>query len=89
MAFISLMKTGITLRITPLIILILTSINSVLTWLPSGKCFPGSFLYFVWSSERTGFEQNADATMGESFKQLWGVFPGNIFLVKFNYWFSL
>jgi len=50
---------------------------------------PGSFLYFVWSSERTGFEQNADATMGESFKQLWGVFPGNIFLVKFNYWFSL
>ncbi len=59
--------------------------NLVAKW----QCFPGSFLYFVWSSERTGYENNADATMGESFKQLWGVFPGNIFLVKFNYWFSL
>lgn len=59
--------------------------NLVAKW----QCFPGSFLYFVWSSERTGFEQNAGSTMGESFKQLWGVFPGNIFLVKFNYWFSL
>jgi hypothetical protein len=59
--------------------------NLVAKW----QCMPGSFLYFVWSSERTGFEQNADASLGESFKQLWGVFPGNIFLVKFNYWFSL
>ena len=59
--------------------------NLVAKW----QCFPGSFLYFVWSSERTGYENNADATMGESFKQLWGVYPGNIFLVKFNYWFSL
>jgi hypothetical protein len=59
--------------------------NLVAKW----QCMPGSFLYFVWSSERTGFQDNADATMGESFKQLWQVFPGNIFLVKFNYWFSL
>jgi hypothetical protein len=59
--------------------------NLVAKW----QCFPGSFLYFVWSSERTGFGQNADVNMGESFKQLWGVFPGNIFLVKFNYWFSI
>ncbi len=59
--------------------------NLVAKW----QCMPGSFLYFVWSSERTGYDQNADATFGESYKQLWGVFPGNIFLVKFNYWFSL
>jgi hypothetical protein len=59
--------------------------NLVAKW----QCFPGSFLYFVWSSGRTDFTQNADASLGESFKQLWGVFPHNIFLVKFNYWFSL
>lgn len=50
---------------------------------------PGSFLYFVWSSERTGNTDEAYASMGESFRQLWKVFPGNIFLIKFNYWFSL
>jgi len=50
---------------------------------------PGSFIYLVWSSERTGNADSADATLGNSFRQLWHVFPGNIFLIKFNYWFSL
>jgi hypothetical protein len=59
--------------------------NLVAKW----QCMPGSYLYFVWSSERTGNAKNADASMGQSFKQLWNVFPGNIFLIKFNYWFSL
>jgi hypothetical protein len=59
--------------------------NLVAKW----QVWPGSYLYFVWSSDRSGYEQNADASLGESFKHLWGVYPGNIFLIKFNYWFSL
>ena len=50
---------------------------------------PGSFLYFVWSGERTGNAASATDTMGDSFSQLWDIFPGNIFLIKLNYWFSL
>jgi hypothetical protein len=49
----------------------------------------GSFIYLVWSGERTGRNGLSDATIGESYKQLFNVFPNNIFLVKLNYWFSL
>jgi hypothetical protein len=50
---------------------------------------PGSFLYLVWSSERTGFTSDPSSNLGESFKQLGKVFPNNVFLVKLSYWFSL
>jgi hypothetical protein len=50
---------------------------------------PGSFLYFVWSTERTGLTEDPNVSIGDSFRQLWDVFPGGIFLIKFNYWFSL
>jgi hypothetical protein len=50
---------------------------------------PGSFVYLVWSSERTGNADLANESMGSSFGQLWDAFPNNIFLIKFNYWFSL
>jgi hypothetical protein len=50
---------------------------------------PGSFLYFVWSNERTGNAENTSDSLGDSFSQIWDIFPGNIFLIKFNYWFSL
>ena len=49
----------------------------------------GSFIYFVWSSERTGRTNDAGASAGDSFKLIRNVFPNNIFLVKLNYWFSL
>ena len=49
----------------------------------------GSFIYFVWSSERTETTTQSDASIGESYKQLRNVFPNNIFLIKLNYWFSL
>jgi hypothetical protein len=49
----------------------------------------GSFIYFVWSSERSGRTGSSNATIGESYKELRGVFPNNIFLIKLNYWFSL
>jgi hypothetical protein len=50
---------------------------------------PGSYIYLVWSSERTGNTEDPTASLGQSFHQLWDVFPGNIFLIKFNYWFSI
>ncbi|MBW6502036.1 MAG: carbohydrate binding family 9 domain-containing protein [Bacteroidales bacterium] len=49
----------------------------------------GSFIYLVWSGERTGFTDLPDASIGESYSELRKVFPRNIFLIKLNYWFSL
>ena len=49
----------------------------------------GSFIYFVWSSERNGNTGSSQATFKESFKELKSIFPNNIFLIKLNYWFSL
>ncbi|HUX59653.1 MAG TPA: DUF5916 domain-containing protein [Bacteroidales bacterium] len=49
----------------------------------------GSFIYLVWSSERSGVTGSSGATIGDSYRQLWDVFPNNIFLIKLNYWFSL
>ncbi len=49
----------------------------------------GSFIYVVWSSERTGRTSSSDASIGDSYRQLRDVFPNNIFLIKLNYWFSL
>jgi hypothetical protein len=49
----------------------------------------GSFIYLVWSSERTGNNTVSDASLGESYRQLGDVYPNNIFLIKLSYWFSL
>ncbi len=50
---------------------------------------PGSFLYVVWSADRTDFVTPAGTSLGNSFNQLWNRFPDSIFLVKLSYWFSL
>jgi len=49
----------------------------------------GSFIYLVWSSNRSGTTSSAGASVGESYKQLRSIVPNNIFLIKLNYWFSL
>jgi hypothetical protein len=49
----------------------------------------GSFIYLVWTSERTGINGSSGSSIGDSYHQLIDVFPNNIFLVKLNYWFSL
>jgi hypothetical protein len=49
----------------------------------------GSFVYLVWSSERSGNTNASKASIGDSYKQLRSIFPNNIFLIKLNYWFSL
>ena len=49
----------------------------------------GSFIYLVWSSDKSGNTNSSQASLGESYKQLRSLFPNNIFLIKLNYWFSL
>jgi len=49
----------------------------------------GSFMYLVWSSDRTGSNSSSGASFGDSYRYLRDVFPKNIFLIKLNYWFSL
>ncbi|HEY8176840.1 MAG TPA: DUF5916 domain-containing protein, partial [Gemmatimonadaceae bacterium] len=61
--------------------------NSVVRW----EYRPGSTLYFVWAQERTSspgglvprFNARNDA------RALFGAHPGNVFLIKGSYWFSL
>ncbi len=49
----------------------------------------GSFIYIVWSTERTGNTTSSEKSIKESYKELKSIYPDNIFLVKLNYWFSL
>jgi hypothetical protein len=49
----------------------------------------GSFIYLVWSSERTGSNSDSHTSFGDSYGLLGDLFPNNIFLIKLNYWFSL
>jgi hypothetical protein len=49
----------------------------------------GSFIYFVWSAEKTGRTGSSDLSLGESYEELRDIYPNNIFLIKLNYWFSL
>ena len=49
----------------------------------------GSFIYLVWSSDRTENTNSSGTSIAGSYKQLRSVFPNNIFLIKLNYWFSL
>jgi hypothetical protein len=50
---------------------------------------PGSQIYLVWSNERTDYINPGANSLGDTGQRLSKVFPNNIFLIKFNYWFSL
>jgi hypothetical protein len=49
----------------------------------------GSFIYLVWSNDRTGTTGSSGTSYGNSLNQLINIFPNNIFLVKLSYWFNL
>ncbi len=49
----------------------------------------GSFIYLVWSMEKTGETGFHKSSLFETFHQLGSIYPKNIFLIKLNYWFSL
>jgi hypothetical protein len=50
---------------------------------------PGSQFIFVWSQDRSAFVQPGQQALGKAMNSLTDVFPNNIFLIKFNYWFSI
>jgi len=59
--------------------------NLVIRW----EYLPGSTLFLVWSQGRTGSTSNGSFDYGKDMKELFGVQPHNVFLIKFSYWFSL
>jgi len=42
----------------------------------------------VWSQGRNHFLQNGDFGFGGGMRDLFGVAPQNVFMVKFSYWMS-
>lgn len=50
---------------------------------------PGSQLYVVWSNERTDELRPGDKPINTAPGRLWNSYPNNIFMLKFNYWFSI
>ena len=59
--------------------------NFVMRW----EYFPGSTVFLVWSQGRTGFEPNGEFSFRNNVRDLFNVFPENVFLIKLNRWFSL
>jgi len=57
----------------------------VLRW----EYLPGSLVYLVWSHERTAFSQPGESSVGDAVRNLTGISPTNIFLLKFSYWLSI
>ncbi|MCE1199701.1 MAG: carbohydrate binding family 9 domain-containing protein [Marinilabiliales bacterium] len=49
----------------------------------------GSFVYLVWSSERTANLSANGNFLSGAFRQFREIYPKNVFLIKLNYWFSL
>ena len=50
---------------------------------------PNSIIYFVWAQERSGIAHNFTSSFSNNTKALFGYYPGNIFMIKLNYWFSI
>jgi hypothetical protein len=59
--------------------------NLVVRW----EYLPGSTLFLVWSQGRTSSADNGSFVYGQDMKELFGIQPHNVFLIKFSYWFSL
>jgi hypothetical protein len=50
---------------------------------------PGSSFYLVWSQARSGFSPDGRFDLRNDVDDLFGIHPHDVFLVKFNRWFSL
>lgn len=50
---------------------------------------PGSTLYLVWNSSRFLYERSNNHSVSQSYGDLFGLKSENVFMIKFNYWFSL
>ncbi len=59
--------------------------NLVIRW----EYKPGSTLFLVWSQGRTSTASNGTFAFENDIKELFGITPRNVFLLKFSYWFLL
>ena len=59
--------------------------NMVFRW----EYRPGSQIYLVWSNERTDWLNPGNEPLQSAGSRLSNASPNNIFLIKFNYWFSI
>lgn len=59
--------------------------NLVIRW----EYLPGSTMYLVWTQNRSEDSSAGDFSLRNDLNHLFSIYPDNIFLVKFNYWFSL
>jgi hypothetical protein len=50
---------------------------------------PGSQIYFVWSQDRTNYIMPGNNSIYDAIGDVESLYPNNIFLMKFNYWFSI
>ena len=49
----------------------------------------GSTVYFVWTHNRYQYQEITNTNLNDNINELGGIHPENLFLIKFNYWFSL
>ena len=59
--------------------------NMVFRW----EYRPGSQIFLVWSNERTDWLNPGNEPLRNAATRLMNAAPNNIFLIKFNYWFSI
>ena len=59
--------------------------NLVVRW----EYLPGSTLFLVWSQGRTNSVADGSFNYGHDMKDLFGIQPHNVFLIKLSYWFSI
>ncbi len=59
--------------------------NAVLRW----EYLPGSALYFVWTQNRSDYENTGDLALSRSVDRLISAKADNIFLVKMSYYFNM
>jgi hypothetical protein len=53
------------------------------------EVLPGSVFFFVWTHDKTNFEDPGELRVGRDFRNLINAESNNVFLVKFSYWFDM
>jgi hypothetical protein len=59
--------------------------NVVLRW----EYRPGSTLFLVWTQSRENYDTMGDFRFKRDWDNLFDTIPGNTFLIKLNYWWSI
>jgi len=53
------------------------------------EILPGSILYFVWTNDRSNYEEQGNFNLSSDFTNLWEAEIDNVFLLKFTYWIDI